>query len=304
MQEKENENKLCVSYVFKDHIERVFEIFKNKESGTEIYKDFMDYLYITKGDDFATKGNELKFQWKDTLTVDMLVKDVIDTLNYKKVHFQTLKVQPLGINYEVIYHYYWNTIERTTLYFVETIFDNPEILKYVNSTYNQVEKIAICKKAEKLLQKSTSLLTQMESVVILKNIQSVWNVITDWNIFKKYCPMVCESVSYEGSSEALNTKMHLLNGSMEKTCEYHLKVIESRVGENQRNYTLDLYDGVPKSPQQELQFLLIDINEKCTFLSFKHVFKQPIKYDLIYAIQKDKKQILSLLKKNLEREAS
>jgi ribosome-associated toxin RatA of RatAB toxin-antitoxin module len=295
----ENEKKplrISVSYIFKDYIDRVFECFKRCEIINDIYK--CDSLSI-KGGDWATKGAEIESTWRG-LVQKFRVEEVKDTQYYKCIVYDIYKIIPVDITYKTYYHFYWNTIEKTTLYVVETVFQNPDHLEFVDKTYNQVEKIGICKMVEKYLQTSIMHLNQMESAIINLSIDKVWDVVTDWRVFKKFCPMICDNVVYDSSPMEINSQMHIF--SEQSTSEFHLRVKEISICDEERNYILDYVDGKPKSPDQELHFKFISINKTSTFLSFKHIFKQPIKYELLYIIQKDKKQILSLLMKNMEKE--
>ena len=74
------------------------------------------------------------------------------------------------------------------------------------------------------------------------------------------------------------------------------------VSTERREDVLECFEAEPVSPKQELKFSLIYVNENNTYLSFIHEFKDPIKYELINSIARDKKNILKELKKRLESE--
>lgn len=71
---------------------------------------------------------------------------------------------------------------------------------------------------------------------------------------------------------------------------------------NEFRYVIECYDGLPKCPLQILSFRLTKIDKGNTYLTFKHQFKQPVKYELIKSIAQEKKNILFNLKTALFKE--
>jgi hypothetical protein len=296
------EHKLVFTHVFKDHISRVFEVFANPQIYNEhIINEFINFFQFKKGSNFAELGCEFQFKWKNFFTVDMIIAEVIDTDCYKRIKFRTTKVEPIKFNYSLVIHFYWNSVEKNTFHVNELILDDPNHLNLVDEALNYSEKLHICQKAEIYLQSSIYELEQTESISISKNIKKVWDVVTNWELFHKYVPLVSESVVYDGPPTEVGTILRTINST--KKSENFLRVVKvSSNNENQMEFKLECFRGVPKCPNQELQFLLIKIDEESCFLSFKHVFKQYIKYELLSVISKDKKSILVDLKKNLEKE--
>jgi len=119
-------------------------------------------------------------------------------------------------------------------------------------------------------------------------------------LVRKLVPIIADNVVYLG--DPLKKDSKLLLKWISKKIECYLKVEEVRNEDLKEDwvYSMQCYDGIPKPPIQNLIFTLNSVNEDIVFLEFKHVFHEPIKYDIMKNISQDKKKILQELRIKLE----
>ena len=298
---KKNDVNLIFSYVFKDNINRVWDCFRLPEIFNQTIKNKADNITILNGKHYGEVGTEVEYQWKNSMIIRFEVKEVINKEFYKRIRFYSTKIEPFDFKYSCVFHLHWNTIDKTTLFQHELIFDDPNSLKIIDLKHNKQEKMEMCKIIEKILAKRTEDLYQFESIIINTNIEKVWEVISDWKIFQKYVPIIGEQVDFEGGDpKVVGCRINI--GHLSKNTKFSLKVLECLNSTDRKEYVLECLEGEPVSPKQELHFCLILVNEQITYLSFKHQFKESIKYELISSISREKKHILKELKKGIERE--
>ena len=64
MEKKQNDLKLNFTYIFNEHIDRIWEIFsKYSILGKHIINDFLTYVHFKKGSDISEEGAEFQFKW-------------------------------------------------------------------------------------------------------------------------------------------------------------------------------------------------------------------------------------------------
>lgn len=301
-QKKINDMRLICSYVYNDSIQRVWNCFRLPEIFNLTIKDNADHITLIKGQHYGEVGTEVEFGWKNSFVVRFQVQEVINTEIYKKIRFYTSRIYPLDFKYSCVFHFYWNTIEKNTLFQHELIFDDPNALRVIDYKHNKQEKLDMCRMIEKILSKRTEDLIQFESIIINTNIEKVWDVISDWKTFQTYVPLIAEQVDYGGDDPRnVGTRINIEHPS--KYSKFSLRVIKSLNTEEKKEYFLELFKAEPISPKQDLKFSLIFVNDDITYLSFKHEFREPIKFELINSITREKKHILKELKKRMEFEA-
>lgn len=287
---------LAVPYVFNYSIERIWDTITNIETHASFYKDWLEYLIPIKGKSYKELGTTIEFCWKGRFTVELIVKEVVDTPYYKRVQLYSQKIDPLDFKYSITYHMHWNTLEKTTLFIHELKFDDEQAMTNINAELNYKDKMTLFKYIDEYLGRSTKDLKQSESIIIDRKMEKVWKIITNWNLLRKYVPSFADTVVYEGDPLDIGTKMHVYK----KGVENHLLVVKSEVSEEKCEYVLRCFKGVPNAPKQDIQFLLAKAGNM-TFLVFNQNFLQPIKHNMLNDMTKDKKFILMELKNKLER---
>jgi len=141
---------------------------------------------------------------------------------------------------------------------------------------------------------------QTETIIINKNINIIWRVITNWRIFKNLVPLIAQDVVMEEDPLAIGSNITLK--WQKNNVECYLKVVSVCKQNNEKwEYKLECYDGKPEITKQYLVFSLIKVSENKTFLHFKHEFLQSITFDCVKNIVNNKKLILKTLKTELEK---
>jgi len=297
--QKNMKPKLIFHYVFKDHIERIWECFKSPEILANAVKIQAKKMTVTKGSDYSEVGTTVEFYWKDEIYNEFQITEVVNTKYYKMNKLYSTKLEPLDFKYTYINHFYWNTSDHTTLYKNELIFDDVDALKIIDFKFNKQEKLELCKYIENYLSKKIENLYQFESILINVELERLWEVIKDWRIFQRKVPIIAEEIQHEGDPLLIGSIIHVSHPS--KNSSYSLRILRVEDQEDKKELELELFDSKPNCPKQVLKFGLLSLNKNHTLLSFKHEFKEVIKYILINSIAEEKKNILSELKKNMEK---
>lgn len=291
------------SHIFKDTIQRVWYLVRDQVKTDKIFQDFRSPVKFLKGENTYEIGNEFSFLYMKEAELVFRCDEVIEEENFKKILW---KVQPnqYKIKYDFVYSLYSNTLDKSTVMIWEIIYEKeampiPRKLKEVDD----IIRADMLGRLDYYLRKNSDNLFQIESVIINEEREKVWNIITNWSKLQKIVPTLADEVLYDGDPLSVNTKCKLQWNT--KNMEFNIKV-KKVLKENPTDdweYVLECYDGRPKVPLQELHFKLIHLPElKYTYLQFQHVFKEPLKYEMIESIIKDKKNILSSVRKHLEKE--
>jgi hypothetical protein len=221
--------------------------------------------------------------------------------HFKKITWKVL-AEAYGFTYDYSYAVFSNTSDNSTLLIWEWENDNPEICLMTSKMIDGFKstRYDMIKRWEKFLSSSTDDLNQFESIIIYCDRKSAFDVISNWTVLREVAPTIADNVEYEGVPTELNTKLKISFVAKKMIC--YLKVIKCDNDElsNEWLYHLECYDGKPKVPLQEIHFSVVKIKDDSCYLSFRHVFKQPVKIEIIDTISTEKRNILKLIKIYLE----
>jgi hypothetical protein len=291
-------NKITFTYLFEDNIIRVFNCFKSPEIFNQTLKH-AEEIDMKDGKYYDEIGTQVKFSWKKIFSVNFIVKQVIDNNYYKKLTFYANEVKPFNTLYTLNFHFYNNTIENSTLFVHEMIFDDELGMSLLGKNHDNREKIEMCQEIDRILKKKIDELYQYESIIINNKISRVWEEISDWNSLINLTPLIGDSVNYEGNKYEIGTIVNISDSI--KNTYFILRLIKCEKFSNfQKSIIFECFNAYPKSPKQELHFEFIYCNENTTFVSFKHIFLEPVKYKHIKSISKNKIHILNEIKKKIE----
>jgi hypothetical protein len=288
-------NLLRVNYVFEASLERVFQMIKDPVSFTEVYSPFLTNLECLSGENiFTDVGAEFKYTWKNNLTIYFKIKAVVDELNYKMINSHYHAVEPTKFQYNIIFKLYPVSTQMKTIMSLEVEFDSQDALNFYMLALNDSEKLSCLKNKENFLLKQLDL-KQEESVILPVNIKKVWDIVTDWKVFKKHVPDLAEEIEYEYDKDNVVEFVRL---KLSKEKEQCLKVVKKEFGEQEGIYMLTIDDN--NSPTQEVILNLIFIDNSKCLLVFRHNFLVPVRYKSIQTLSENKKAILKTLKKSLK----
>jgi hypothetical protein len=149
------------------------------------------------------------------------------------------------------------------------------------------------------LKEFTFKLNQCESVIIDREFEETSKSVLNMNKFIKLSPSMGDKVILSNMNCKVGSEI-LLFSEGEKSC---LKVIRNEMMDDKVFFELELinHGKTRKMPKQILQFTLIRIAEDKTFLSFVHVFVDPIRFSTISKMNKNKQRILQEFKTNTEK---
>jgi hypothetical protein len=292
------------SYIFKDSIERVFEVFRNPIYLEKAYEKYGLQINPKNNprDKFDTKGAVFDHYLKKSDSYcQLIVENSCNEENRKMLQIRSINVTPFNFTYRLKMCFYWCSIMNQTILFEEVLFLHnrqdyftQELLK----TYDAQKEIR-CKAVESFLKEFTFKLNQCESVIIDREFEETSKSVLNMNKFIKLSPSMGDKVILSNMNCKVGSEI-LLFSEGEKSC---LKVIRNEMMDDKVFFELELinHGKTRKMPKQILQFTLIRIAEDKTFLSFVHVFVDPIRFSTISKMETNKKKILFDLKKNLEK---
>lgn len=286
--------KLKSSYIIKDSPERLFSIISSKEKILPLWKKSCDYLESVHGD-YNIVGSVFEFVVGD-LKGTFTIIDVIDTHFYKNITARTDLQEPYPAVYYYKYNIYWNSCEKNSVFALEIDFDDADLATKLSSFHSEDETPEMCKDIAGILMNSIYDLNQTESIIINTNIEDLWKIITDWELFRNLVPIIGDSIRLDKDTDGTTSTITVNSGNS----QYVLKVISCTTSEEEYMYILETVEINAKSPKQELEFKLIYISDSETYLSFKHTFMSPTKYEGLYKIGAEKKNILQTLKQKIE----
>lgn len=289
--------KIVTSYVYKDLIEKVYDVFISQEAFLENYSDLLSEFILLKGENLGAVGTEFSFTWKNILKLKCKILENTNEPYFKYFKEKVVCNDPCDFTFYLTRFFYWNSVERTTYFVHEHYSEDPIFAKISDENTNSDEQIMILKRYENYLHKLNNNFNQTESILINKNINFVWDTITNWNLFTKVSPLIGQSVEYYGIPIEIGTKFKVSLES--KNIVYYFKVANNISNEDSREFHLECYTRDLCKPIKLLIFKLKNIADKLTFLEVKDIFLNDVKYSTIHYVSKDKKIILAELKKYL-----
>jgi hypothetical protein len=289
------QNKITSKSILKGNIERVFKLLIDIEKTLPIFKDIIENFKILKGNNTYELNSQFIFLLFGHTHLEVKCLKIENLDYFKKVTY-AVKCLEYRLKYEFSYCFYANTFDNSTCLVWDFVPENPKFLlsKFLVNYYETVQKIFISR-WKVLLEKNSDKLIQFESILIHNTRQKVWEIVTNWRIFQKIVPIIADEVIYEGEPLEVGTKLTLIWNGKNVNCVMQVKRVKIR--ERFWEYCLEIIDGRPKLPNQEIKFILTEFSEDYTFVVFKHEYKQHLKGEIIDSISKDKKKILTQLKK-------
>jgi hypothetical protein len=299
--ETSHPKKIVSNYTINDKISKVFSTFTNLINIQSYFKDFITNIEFTKGTNTFEIDNEFTLIWLNLTKIIFKCKEVINMEFFKKLTW-TITAPDYNLEFENNFCFYDNTIGNSTLFIWELSCSNEEFLsnQKVLDLFECIKKNAL-KRWKEFLEKSNRDKSQYESILIHSPKSHVWKVITNWKILNKIVPFLADEIEYNGNPLDLGTKMKM--SSQSKNLELIMQVMKV-VNDKESlewEYELQLKESQPKMSKYDLKFTLIEINSEYTFVIFQHFYKEYIKSEILDSLGKDKKKILSELKKQMKK---
>jgi len=299
---KDNSLLFSTSLIFEQNIDNLWIYLRDLSSEARKVEN-IERLHFIKGDNSWTPGNIYCINWIGLTRLEFKCISTKVERN-KKVIIWKVKGD-IGINFYRMLSLYRITKNNKTL--VKSIITRTEkqnelidfsesLNYYLNTEFNILSAIS------KNLNKLNKDIISYESCIINKNIEKVWEFISD---FKKVCSLTTMNIkkiefkspiTKEGSFLKFyleNLKMHVfmkivnIDSSKNKKCWY-LRI--ETIGTN--------IDQLPKN----IEYKIKKINNNQTQLSIEHRFKYDIKADFLKSFKIKKQNNLKKFKKYIEDE--
>jgi hypothetical protein len=296
------QNILRVSFSFKYDIDVLYNLFIQPCHYQEIFNECMDEVKCIKGiSSLNVIGSEFKMIFRRTGECKLKVEKVIETPTFKLLDIR-FSDEPANFRFNAIYKFYKNTAEPLTHFCYEFKFRNPQELSYHQVQFNTSDYINLYNSFNNYVQKKTNLTTeQVESIVIERNINSLWEVLQDWKRFQALAPIIADRIEYKEDKDqgANGALIKLIFEKNDCNIIHVLKVQSSFKNEESAELIVSLLNSNLKSLSQDLVFNLYRLREGQCLLTFKHVFKKIVDNGYLEEFSISKRNILNLLRDNL-----
>jgi hypothetical protein len=295
---------LSSSFIFKDSIERVFEVYRNPQCMEKAFEKYNLTIYSLRNpsDKFDCLNASFIYCFinsniRDEFTVESIVNDE----NRKMIQLQAKNIFPFNYSYKIRLSFYWCNIMNQTVFSEEVFLYQTKIDSYLNDMFNtyQLQMKTRCKIVEKFLKEFTFNLTQFESIIINEDFNIICKYIRHFKLFAKFAPSIANKVIVKGDSSQVGCEIVLYN----EQDRNNLKLIRNEIIDDKLFYELEYINKgySEKIPKQLVKFMLIKIKDDQTFISFVHEFIDPIRFSTISKMNKNKQRILQEFKTNTEK---
>lgn len=276
-----------VSFVYNEPVSRVCTILSDAKKIEELNnKTQLPYL-------FTDKPIPMQFNY---------ILGEYTSVEYKKTinwALESKDIPPITFCFHIIA----NTLDNTTLLIFEIGLTHTCVIP-PEKQVRVVEGLkAICVEIingiDTLLQLSNECIYEYESSIIKAPIEKIWTYITHQKGLNKMFSI--ENVQFSGPMDQVGTVISwmFVKENIEGKCE--IKVYDNDPKMKEWRYCIIPLGGPLQN--QEVVFSLIRLNEKKTFLSFSHKFNEIISKETISGLEKKKKSIITIMKKDLEKDS-
>jgi hypothetical protein len=293
----EKKNKLHIPYVFNEHIERVYYYFTNTDLYQVMHQRFMWEFRCSMGiNKLDSLGSEFEFKWRPNITAHFRIVDVINTPHEKSINCYYFNVIPTEFKYHLIYRFHYSTVEKKTYFSYDLIFNTIQALSYFQSVFDAQENVQLFTDIENHLKITPYLLEQEESVILSENIDNIWNVISNWKLFRESVPLIADSVEYD----KCNIEGAMIVMRFNDDREYNLAVRKCWRDVLSGEYVLEMLWSKPATPRHYIVLNVQELLGKCIVL-FKHIFIEAVGASELASLGRMKIEILKMLKKSFIR---
>lgn len=290
-----------IPYEYEENIDRVWFWIRDIKLLNLINPDRISPIVITKGIDTWTEDNEFegtlnnisKYKAKvlknESLPFSKSAKWELYLIDMDQVVTQTISLFKVTENDSTV------LLARLELFpsTHEKRMTNEQLMSHTN---NIAEVFRI---VEKILKESSINLFQYEGGVIKAPMKAIWDFVTDPNSITQIAKKITIVVESNGGLHVGGTiKVTHINDN-----SYYLATItklDNRQGSNKWVIGLEVFEGKPKIPFQEISMNLTKINSNESHLSVFHEFREPATPEVIQLISTNKKLLLFALKEVME----
>ena len=144
--------KIKFSYIFNDDLERVYEGFKEISDKIIVkYQNLISNIKFHKGNDFDEINAEFSLCWKNYYQIKLIVDNVTKAPSFRSIVQKTLSIDKLPIQITFTYNFYWDSINKKTIFMIELEYQEEFFIDLIKNDFNDEDKMNICKIIESYL---------------------------------------------------------------------------------------------------------------------------------------------------------
>lgn len=289
-----------IPFEYEENIDRVWFWIRDMKLLNLINPERVSPIVMTKGNDTWTEENEFegiqriskykaKVIKKESLPFSKSVKWEFNFIDIDQVMYQTLSLFKV------------TETDSTVVLARSEILPSAHERKVTHEKIMsfQVTILEIFRIVEKILKESSINLFQFEGGVIKAQMKAIWDYITDANSIQQIASKITIEIESNGGLHVGQT----IKISYPHDNSYYLATItklDNRHCSNKWIICLEIFEGKPKIPFQEISMNLTKINSNESHLSIFHEFREPATPEVIKAISLKKRLLLFALKETLE----
>ena len=247
-------------------------------------------------------GAEFKITWNNYRSIFVRVDEVVEEEHYKRL-VQNINTEPTDMEYSFVYHFYKVSIDDSTCLKLEITYEGGKGVQMKRSHMEALsqEREDMMKRFQHYFNKVyKAQCKQFESLIYDCKVKDLWKIVTNWKIFKKLVPEICEEIQHNNDNTSDNFTV-VWNKTKSKISS--MKVLKSEYNENDNIYEHNLlcFNNPPEIPDQELHFKIIKVNNCMCLLEYKHVFLMNVDSESLSKVSAGKKNILLKLKNSIQK---
>lgn len=291
-----------ISYLFKETINRVWCIMRNLSYICTIDPTLLSQLSLKNGKDTWTKGNVIKANWVGVCPLEAVVTDVSNNGEVRKIEWEyELAIQ---VKFRKTLSFYSITDDDSTLVILKI-----EVLSIDQSDYipiiSEVDYfsykdlyVSLLKKYDRFMQKTSYELFSYESCIINTDIQTLWDFVTNLNLFAKVSHLFADNFEYRGDMYKIGT---FIKGKLDDDKTLFLRVTNVDNKSSFRwKYSLSTFGTNPGALNQNVDMIFIRVGKQATQFSLYNTFKENLRKETIAMFGKEKKEAIVKLKNHFD----
>lgn len=272
------------SYVFSDNISRISKILNDKKVIEGLNSQTqLPYLFTEKPIPSAFNYYLIEF----------------NSVEHKKKLTWMLSSPNIPSNIHYTFNLVSNTLDNTTLLVFEIYILNPEKIpqekhKKIMSGSKEI-CVEMINAIEKALQMNYDSLIHYASIVINATRQKIWDHFANLSFVKD---KGIENLTYLGKKDEVGTIISWIDKKEQMNFSCKLLKFSNNEKKKKWKFKLKSLEGLFQS--QEIEFTLIQLSQKETFLSMAHTFNEQVSPEIFKEVEEKKKKRLKLLKQIME----
>ena len=190
--------KINYSYTFDEEFDRIYDCFTNAQINKDMaFSNLVSNLEFSKGERFDEENSEFSLTWKNYYNIKIIVEKTKKDKIFRTYTNRTLSIDKIPLNLELIFNFYWNTVEQKTLFVLVLEYQDEFFDELIKEEINQSDIVKICKNIEEYINSIIQGLDINISYLLNAPFEEIWKTISNPEIFftisgKKLIPIFKE----------------------------------------------------------------------------------------------------------------